>query len=198
MISYIKGSLHQKTPTTAIIDNNGIGLSLLIPLSTYEVLGDLNETVQLLTYLHVREDALLLFGFATGNERELFLDLLSVSGIGPKLALGIISGSNSLKIYSSIANGDEESLIRIKGLGKKTAQRLIIDLKEKAGSKIDKSIDSEMVAGQTNNKVLQEAMLAMISLGYTKSEAEKSITKVLQNKSPDITVEDLLKAVLSG
>jgi holliday junction DNA helicase RuvA len=198
MIAFVKGILKHKTPTTALIDNNGIGLSLLIPLSTFEVLGNLKDSVQLLTYLHVREDALILFGFATENERELFLDLLSVSGIGPKLALGIISGSNSLQIYNSISNGDEEALLRIKGLGKKTAQRLIIDLKDKARLKADKDIQISGLTDQADNKVLQEAMLAMISLGYSKNEAVKTITKALSNNTSDMTVEELLKAALSG
>ena len=198
MISYVKGTLAQKTPTTAVIDNNGIGINVLIPLSTFEVLGNIEEPVQLLTHLHVREDALVLFGFATKDERELFLDLLGVSGIGPKLALGIISGSNSAQIYNSIDRGDEESLLRIKGLGKKTAQRLIIDLKEKAHAKVGQVNQADDLYGAFNNNVLQEALLAMISLGYTKSEAEKTITKVLKNKSSDISVEDLLKAALSG
>ena len=198
MISFVRGILAQKTPTTAVIDNNGIGINVLIPLSTFEVLGNIKESVHLLTHLHVREDALILFGFATEDERELFLDLLSVSGIGPKLALSIISGSNSAQIYTSVDRGDEETLLRIKGLGKKTAQRLIIELKDKAEAKVGQFMQADVLPGGINNQIMQEALLAMISLGYTKSEAEKTIRKVLKNKSSDISVEDLIKAVLSG
>ena len=198
MISFISGTLFSKTPTTAVVENNGIGLELLVPLSTFDVLCDVGGSVQLLTHLHVREDALVLFGFATDEERELFRDLLSVSGIGPKLALGIISGSPIAEIYSHIGSGDEAALLSIKGLGKKTAQRLIIDLKDKAVARFGQISSSTKMQGKVEKSIVEEALLALISLGYTKSEAEKTLNKAL-NENPNInSVEEVIRSALSG
>jgi holliday junction DNA helicase RuvA len=198
MISFVSGTLFSKSATSAVIETNGVGLELFIPLSTFEALCDVGESVQLLTYLHVREDALVLFGFATTGERELFRDLLSVSGIGPKLALGIVSGSPISEIYSHIGSGNESALLSIKGLGKKTAQRLIIDLKDKAASKQGQFKSVTTAQGAVENSIVEEALLALISLGYTKSEAEKTLNKALKENPNIKSVEEVIRSALSG
>ena len=197
MISFIRGRLIDKFPTFVIIENNGIGLEILIPVSTFEKIGAPKENVLLLTYLHVREEALVLFGFATSEERELFKDLLSVSGIGPKLALGILSGASVHQIYQHIADGNESSLILIRGLGRKTAQRLILDLRDRASDKVKHIAPGSSLSPAVNEKA-EQSILAMISLGYTKKEAERAIHRILDKTGQDAAVEDLVRLALSG
>lgn len=198
MISYVRGKIAAKSPTSVTIENSGIGLEILVPLSTFAALGEVGSETQLLTYLHVREDALILFGFATGEEKELFRYLLSVSGIGPKLALGIISGSKIPELYKNIAEGNESALTRVKGLGKKTAQRMIIDLKEKAEAKVGRLENLGVELSKVPPSVVEEAMLAMISLGYSRNEAERAIAKVTQNSDGTLSVEKLVRDALNG
>ncbi len=196
MISSVRGQLVEKFPTHVIIENNGIGLELQIPISTYEKIG--NDTATLLTHLHVREDALILFGFATPEERELFRDLLSVSGIGPKLALGILSGSSVEQIYRHIANGDEANLTKIKGLGKKTAQRLILDLKDRAADKIKDAVPHPDPLLPTFNADAEQSILAMMSLGYSKKEAEAAVARAITRGGANASVEELIRIALGG
>ena len=198
MISFVRGRLVDKFPTHVIIENNGIGLKVLIPVSTFEKIGEPEENQTLLTYLHVREDALTLFGFATSEERELFTDVLSVSGIGPKLALGVLSGSTVDRVYSCIAEGDENSLTKIKGLGKKTAQRLILDLKDRAAEKVKKVAPSPAPFMPAKNEQSEQSILAMMSLGYSKKEAESAVLRAMTRSGPDATVEELIRIALSG
>jgi len=197
MISSIRGQLVEKFPTHVIIENNGIGLEVLIPVSTFEKIGQ-QDTATLLTYLHVREDALILFGFATPEERELFRDLLSVSGIGPKLAIGILSGSSVEQIYTHIANGDEANLTKIKGLGKKTAQRLILDLKDRASEKIKDAVPRRDPFMPVLNAQAEQSILAMMSLGYSKKEAEAAVARAITRSGAETTVEELIRIALSG
>ena len=198
MISFIRGQLIEKFPTHAIVENNGVGLEILTPVSTFEKIGAPNDSVTLLTYLHVREEALTLFGFATSVERELFRDLLSVSGIGPKLALGILSGASVEQTYQNIADSNENSLILIKGLGRKTAQRLILDLRDRAIDKAKQIAPSTARYSVAEREKAEQGILAMISLGYSKKEAEQAIEKVLAKIGDDAAVEDLIRLALSG
>jgi len=198
MISYVRGKITAKAPTSVTIEINGIGLEILIPLSTFEAIGEPDAEAQLLTYLHVREDALVLFGFATVEEKELFRNLLSVSGIGPKLALGIISGSKIPELYKNIADGNEAALTRVKGLGKKTAQRLIIDLKDKAKAQLGRMGDWGTTVSKVAPNVIEEAILAMMSLGYSRNEAEKAISKVARISDKGVSVEKLVRDALNG
>ena len=197
MISSVRGQLVEKFPTHVILENNGIGLDILIPVSTFEKINR-EETVTLLTHLHVREDALILFGFATVEERELFRDLLSVSGIGPKLAIGVLSGSSVEKVYRFIANGDEASLTKIKGLGKKTAQRMILDLTDRAADKIKDAAPQPVPFLPVVNAEAEQSVLAMMSLGYSKKEAESAVARAMTRSSKDATVEELIRIALSG
>lgn len=197
MISLVRGQLVDKSPTHVIIENNGIGLELLIPLSTFEKLGACTDPVTLLTYLHVREDALTLYGFATAEERELFKELLSVSGIGPKLALTILSGSTVERLYRNIADGDEDSLTKIRGLGKKTAQRLILDLRDKAGDKVKQVSSRPDPLSVAFDEHAEQGVLALMSLGYARKEAESAVAKAMRRGNA-ATVEDLIRMALSG
>ncbi len=198
MISFITGTLLEKSPTNVIIEKNGIGIEILIPLSTYESLGAPGQDTTLVTYLYVKEDALILFGFTTKEERELFLHLLSVSGIGPKLALGILSGIKIADFYGYIARGDEVSLVRIKGLGKKTVQRIILDLKDIANKKIKLETFSVETPVSAEKHLVDEALLALLSLGYSRTEAEKAINKAVLQINDVNSVEDLVRIALNN
>jgi len=198
MISFIRGQLIDKFPTHVVIENNGVGFEIITPLSTFQKIGEPKKEVTLLTYLHVREDALTLFGFATAEERDLFRDVLSVSGVGPKLALGILSGASVEHVYRCLADGDESSLVRIKGLGRKTAQRLILDLKSRAADKIKQVAPSPYHTAAIAGEKAEQGILAMVSLGYSKKEAELAIGKVLGKISEDVAVEELIRLALSG
>ncbi len=198
MISFISGSLVEKFPTYVVIDCHGVGFHILIPVSTYEALGPLEESIQLLTFLLVREDALTLYGFAAPEERQLFLDLLSVSGIGPKLALGILSKAAVPQVYRLIAEQNETGLVKIKGLGKKTAQRLILDLKEKAAERLQDTNVERDIGAQPSDERIEQTVLAMMSLGYNKSEAETAASRARHRAAPDASIQDLLRIALSG
>ena len=131
MISYLRGNIVRKSPAELVIDVNGVGYSVTIPLSTFETLGETNGPTTILTYMHVREDIMQLYGFATEGERELFKMLISVSGIGPKMAQGILSGLSAPELREAIIRGNLAALTAISGVGKKTAERIIIELRDK-------------------------------------------------------------------
>ena len=196
MIAYIQGTIAEKNPTRAVIDVQGIGYEILIPVSSYDTLGAKGESVKLLTYLHVREDMMQLFGFATAEERELFLMLISVSGIGPKSALGILSSVTVKDLKQAIVHEDFNLLTAVPGIGKKTAQRIVVELKEKI-SKLPTFEGSAVRTLSTKEQVTDEAMMALISLGYVKLVAEKAITKALrENPEKTFTLQELIKTAL--
>ncbi len=197
MISFVRGILTEKTPTAVVVEMNGFGLSVYISLSTFEKLSEIGDQVYLHTHFHVREDAMALYGFSSLEERELFLFLLSVSGIGPKLAMGILSGSKVSELYQAIADGNETRLTKIKGLGKKTAQRLIIELKDKAEKRVGET-DITAPAHSISVGMFDEVLMAMMSLGYSKAEAEKSIAKATQTLGKVESIEDLLRTALNS
>lgn len=197
MIAYIQGMVAEKNPTRVVIDVNGIGYEILVPISSYERIGAVGETTKLLTYQHVREDILQLFGFSTQDEREMFLLLISISGIGPKSALGIISSIATKDLKHAIALEDLNLLTAVPGIGKKTAQRIVVELKDKV-TKLGVISDAgtKMMPSGTS-AIADEAMMALISLGYHKSIAEKAIVKALQdNKDKTLTLQDLIKTAL--
>ncbi len=198
MYEYIKGTLAQKSPTSAVVDVNGMGYAVHITLNTSEKLPDCGETLVLKTYLHVREDAMLLFGFSDNDEREVFLALLSISGIGPRLAQTILSGMSPEKLAAAVHQNDEHALNAISGVGKKTAQRLIVELKDRLPQTVVPESGrlpegSAPVADGFN----EEALMALMSLGYSKIQAQKAIARVLkQNKT--LTIEELVKKALQS
>jgi Holliday junction DNA helicase RuvA len=193
LISYLEGKLIEKSPTLAVVDVNGVGYGVNIPLSTYEKLNNIGERVKLLTYQHVREDTLQLYGFLTPEEKETFKLLLTVSGIGPKSALGVLSCISVEDFQRSILEEDIDVLTSISGIGNKTAQRLVVELKEKLGKmdlkrlKVGERIDTEE----------DEAISALVSLGYTRLEAKRAILQVMGKSKGKLSVEELVKKALS-
>ena len=178
-----------------VVEVNGIGYGLRISLSTYQHLPEEGNQVLLKTYLHVREDVLQLYGFFDDEEREIFAGLLSVSGVGPKLAQTILSGLSPDRLVQAIQQNDERALQSISGVGKKTAQRLVIELKDKF-KKFETSIHPSGQAAQQPLGVNgEEAVMALLSLGYSRPLAERAINKVAGSGNT-LTVEDLIKQAL--
>lgn len=194
MIASLTGILKSKSPTEVLVEVNGVGYSVSIPLSTYSKIGDINANVHLLTHLHVREDAMQLFGFASEAERHFFRLLISITGIGPKIAQGILSGISVQDLRQHIANGNIIALTSIPGIGKKTAERLIVELRDK----IEKTeATMEAIAGDRNADVRNEALLALTSLGYNRVAAEKALRMALNDATGSaLSVEELIKKAL--
>ena len=194
MYEYISGILDTKRPTEIVIDVNGVGYFLKISLSTYKNLPDVGAQAKLKCYLHVREDVLQLYGFNDNKERDVFLSLLSISGIGPKLAQTILSGLSPEELIHAIQTGDEKTLNAISGVGKKTAQRLVVELQDKFG-KLEAGENIVIPLKVAFDGVEQETMLALMSLGYSRPAAAKAIEKAQKTEKIKI-VEDLLKQAL--
>lgn len=190
MISHINGRLIEKTPTYVVIDCNGVGYKLHISLQTYTAIH--TENCKLLTHLSVKEDSHTLYGFYTSNERELFRHLISVSGVGPSTARMILSTYSADEIVHYIISADVGAIQNVKGIGGKTAQRIIIDLKDKVGKGKE---TSDLLFAQ-DNTIKEEALSALLALGFTKKAAEKKMEQVFKNHSGEITVEDLVRKSL--
>jgi Holliday junction DNA helicase RuvA len=196
MIARLRGELIAKYPTEVVIDVNGIGFGLQISVSTFEKIGDLHSTVQIFTYLHVREDILQLYGFATEEERAIFRLLISVTGIGPKMAQGILSGISVPDLKTYIASGNTAALTTIPGVGRKLADRLVVELKEKVG-RLDIPAGGVTIPADPQGTMRSEALLALTSLGYNRTTAERVLRAALEelaDTSP--TVESVIKAAL--
>ncbi len=193
MITHIKGKLIEKNPTYAIIECNGVGYFLNISLNTFSAISD-NENLLLYTHLNVREDAHTLYGFINKLEREIFRLLISVSGVGPSTARVMLSSMTTEQIQQAIASSDTVSIQSVKGIGAKTAQRVIIDLKDK----ILKTYSiSENSLDYNHNTIKNEALSALEVLGYTKRQVEKLIQKIIQ-ETPNITLEEIIKKSLKN
>lgn len=195
MITYLKGTLVKKTPTEIVVDTGGIGYSVNISLSTFGRLPETNTPVTILTYHHIREDAQLLFGFASEQERNLFKLLLTVSGIGPKMAQTILSGMQPEELIRTISQGNIGSLTSIPGVGKKTAERMIVELRDRV-TKSD-SVSDGNAAGTAPSLIRAQALAALLSLGYSKEKAEQAIRAILnESGSSALSVEELIKKAL--
>jgi len=192
MISYVQGKLAVKTPTHIVVETGGLGFQISIPLSTYESLGEPGEDVRILSHLHVREDALQLFGFATEREKQLFLMLISVTGIGPKVAQGILSGISVTEFESAVRNQDVQSLIKVPGVGKKTAERLVLELRDKIGE-IKPGEKEAAFVGRPS--FFEEATLALVSLGYKRPQAQEAIQAVVRHQ-PTLSIEEVIRKAL--
>jgi Holliday junction DNA helicase RuvA len=201
MIAHLSGTLLIKQATSVIIDVGGIGYEVTIPLSTFYDLEDAGSSVQLRIYTHVREDVLQLYGFKTARERELFLRLISVSGIGPKLAITMIGIMSADEIIASIRTNNLARLTSIPGVGKKTAERLVIELRDKISALSSPALEEEFGAQTGTGAVPSEdamrddALSALINFGYQKAAAEKAITTAMQ-EGGEISVEVLLRRSL--
>ena len=191
MISYLEGILEAKSPTQIILGVNGVGYLVRVPLSTYERLAEVGGKVRVLTYLHLRQDAVQLYGFFTQKERSLFESLIGISGIGPKLAQGILSGIGADDFQGYVARGDVDSLVAIPGVGKKTAQRLVVELKEKFEGEQWRERPTE-----ERGKLEEEAILALLSLGYKRGQAKRALEKVLTKARGPLPVEELIREAL--
>lgn len=192
MIAQLKGRLIEKTPTYVIIDCSGVGYQVNISLHTFEQLGN-DELCLLYTHLIIREDAHLLYGFKDKNERELFRLLISVSGVGSATAMVILSSLTTTEVKTAIGSGDVNTLKRVKGIGAKSAERIIIDLRDK----IDKIGENDINFAVSNNTIKDEALSALIMLGFAKKPAEVALNKVLA-VSEDLSVEQLIKQTLKS
>ena len=195
MIDYLSGKLVYKDPTYVIIDVNGIGYHVKISLQTYTEIKD-EEQIKLLTFLHIKEDAHTLFGFKKEDEKRLFLLLLSINGVGPSTGLMILSSLNSVEIEQAILAGDVATIQHVKGIGAKTAQRIILELKDKVGKAGSEASASQIGFLKSSNKIREEALQALITLGFPKAAAEKNIASVLKKTTGEISLEDLIKASL--
>ncbi|MFA6924109.1 MAG: Holliday junction branch migration protein RuvA [Bacteroidales bacterium] len=193
MINYIEGRLAEKTPTYAVIDCNGVGYLINITLNTYTKISNLDKS-KLFTHLAIREDAHVLFGFATEEERRIFRQLISVSGIGAATARLILSSLNTDEVQQAIVSGNVSALQRVKGIGEKSAQRIIVDLK----GKIEKDGIISEISSTANNIIRDEALSALIMLGFVKNQAERVIDKITNTERKDITVEELIKLALKN
>lgn len=191
MINHIDGKLVDKTPTQVVIDCNGVGYSINISLQTFSKIND--ERCKLFTHLSVKEDSHTLYGFFTENERKLFRHLISVSGVGPSTAQVILSTYKSDEIINYISASDVAAIKNVKGIGLKTAQRIIIDLKDK----VTKSAISDEISLDLNNTIQNEALSALVALGFSKKIAQQKIDKALRNKQGNFDVETLVRESLS-
>lgn len=192
MIDQIKGKLIKKKPTYIVVETHGIGFKISIPLSSYKSIGNPEEEIHILTYLHVREDNLQLYGFATEDERQLFQLLISVSGIGPRVAQGILSGISTSDFRQAIMRQDLTALTMAPGVGKKTAERLILELREKIG---DETLKVKEVPSSLSAAMGEEAILALVSLGYRRQQAQRAVQRVFQDHR-DLTIEEVLRLAL--
>lgn len=196
MIAYIQGYLDYKSPAYVIIEANSVGYQINISLNTYENIKDLNEA-RLYTHLQIKEDAHSLYGFADPKEKEMFLLLISISGVGAATGINILSSISIKDIHRAILHEDIVSLNSVKGIGAKTAKRIILELKDKM-VKLDVDDSPELIPSE-DNIVKDEALQALITLGFTKGSAEKAIEKIIkQNAGKEIAVEEIIRLALKG
>ena len=194
MIAYVRGTLVEKEPTRAVIEAGGVGYELLVPLSTYEKLPRTGSEAKLLAYHCVREDDEILFGFWADDEKAMFARLTSVSGVGPKIALAILSGSSISELAMSIAGGDAKRLAAIKGVGKKTAEKICVELRDKVGEFAFSGSGDRNVAAP----LAKDAVAALRALGFNEETSSKMVADVLA-KNPGVdSVEAIIKLSLSG
>ena len=194
MIAYIRGTLVEKEPTRAVIEAGGVGYELLVPLSTYEKLPRTGSEAKLLAYHCVREDDEILFGFATDDEKAMFAKLTSVSGVGPKIALAILSGSSISELAMSIAGGDAKRLAAIKGVGKKTAEKICVELRDK----VSEFAFSGRAGADAPAPIAKDAVAALRALGFNEETSSKMVADVLAKHADVESVETVIKLALGS
>ena len=205
MIGRLSGKILEKQPPQLLLDVNGVGYEIQASMTTFYELPELSQTVTLHTHLVVREDAQILYGFITDQERLFFRQLIKINGVGPKLALTILSGISSVEFVQAVQNDDVSRLVRLPGIGKKTAERLIVEMRDRItqwiaesdNTNIDKNLDlsNQEALSQQNNSPVQEAISALISLGYKQTDANKMVSRL--NKENQ-TSEQLIKLALKN
>jgi Holliday junction DNA helicase RuvA len=194
MIEYVSGRLVEKHPTHVVIDHQGMGYWVHIPLSSFAALGDPGGSVKLFTHHHIRDDAEELFGFATVEERRVFRLLIDVSGIGPRLAQSILSGLPVAQLREALVAGDWATLTRIPGVGRKTAERLIVELKDRMSKILPAAIEA---AAAKPVSAADEAVLALVSLGYPRYDAQQAVSAV-RRRGEDLSLPDLIRAAIQA
>src|SRR6266516_4464571 len=199
MIAHLSGTLLSKQATSAIVDVAGVGYEVAIPLSTFYELGEAGSPVQLRIYTHVREDTFQLFGFKTARERELFLQLISVNGVGPGLAIKLLSGMNADEMIAAIRTNNLVRLVAIPGVGRKTAERLVVDLRDKIAALSSPALEEEFAAkaaaagvASSPDSMRDDAISALANLGYQKGAAEKAV-KSAMDEGGELSVEVILR-----
>ncbi len=197
MIAYLKGVLAEKDPSRVVVECGGVGYACAIPLSTFDRLPATGADVKVFTHFEVREDAQLLFGFATETERDMFRTMTSVSGVGPKLALAVLSGFTIGDLQLAIAQGDAKRLATVKGVGRKTAERLVVELKDKVNP-IEALANSSVAANAAQGGVLRDAMLALTALGFAEDAARQAVQRALEDEPGVASVEDVVRRALKS
>ncbi|MDZ4716605.1 MAG: Holliday junction branch migration protein RuvA [Cytophagales bacterium] len=195
MISYLRGKLVHKEPTHVIVEVGGIGYQAFISFHTFSEIKN-KEDIRLATHLHVREDAHILYGFSSDMEKAMFLNLISVNGVGPNTAMVMLSSLPPAELRAAILREDAATLQAVKGIGGKTAQRLILELKDKLRKGAPDGTPT--IAGDSGNTMRQEALTALMTLGITRSAAENSIDTVLRKSGNTVSLEDLVKQALKN
>ncbi len=196
MIASLTGRLASKHPGGVVIDVQGVGYDVLIPLSTYYRLPDADQSVSLTIHTHVREDAIQLFGFSTQREKDAFLMLLSVSGIGPKLALSVISSLSVDDLAAAVRNDDQKTLASVPGIGKKSAGRLALELKDKV-DKLGAAADHRAAkAAEPSGKLMDDALSALVNLGYKAGDVKDVVKQVLAGRNGETHLPDIIRSAL--
>lgn len=195
MIAFLKGRLIHKEPSHVLIDVAGVGYHVNISLQTFSAIKD-QESISLFTHLSIREDAHVLFGFSTEAEKRLFLHLISVNGVGPSTAIVMLSFMEVEELKAAIAREDIATLQRVKGIGGKTAQRLIVELKDKLKKEVTEESGSSSLG--LHNTIKQQALSALVTLGIPRPAAEKSVDAILKKSGNNLTLEDLVKQALKN
>lgn len=198
MITFLEGILVETYPTHVVLNVHGVGYHISIPLSSYDRMPSAGEKLRVLTHLAIREDAHILYGFATAPERDLFRLLINhVSGIGPKTALDILSGVSVTSFKAAVVAGDAQTLSRIKGIGKKTAERILVELKDKVGVAAAWEAASEAAAPSPVAREMNDAILALIALGYKQVDAQKAIQAAAEKRAGEsLSSDELLREAL--
>jgi len=198
MIAFVEGTLVEKSPTRIVVEVGGIGYELLVPLSSYDFLPSPGSHCRLLTHDYVREDMHVLFGFATPAERDLFTLLLGISGIGPRLALGALSGLSVREFKAAVAAGDVARLSSISGIGRKTAERIVVELRDRlsAGEALE-AVAGEKAAGEEDHRI-RDAVTALVSLGYRQADSRRMVMQALRQADAGENVEDIVRRALTG
>ncbi len=197
MITFLEGTLAEALPTHAVINVGGVGYEVLIPLSSFDKLPPVGRPVKILTHLQVREDAHLLYGFMSPAERDLFRLLVHhVSGIGPKLAMAVLAGMSVVNFKAAVVNGDTGLIAKISGIGKKTAERIVLELKDKVGIAAAWEAASAAHAPGADEVKINDAVLALISLGYKQVDAHKAVKEAFATAGPGTETEELVRQAL--
>lgn len=197
MITFLHGELVEILPTQITVEVHGVGYEVLIPLSSYDRLPNAGQEIKILIHMAIREDAHILYGFMSTQERELFRLLINtVSGIGPKIALNILSGMNATAFRGAVVNGDHKALSQISGVGKKTAERIVVELRDKFGASAGWEASSAKRGLSDSEQKINDAVLGLMALGFKQVEAHDTVKAVIDKLGPNAALEDIVRASL--